>query len=279
MCVSVRRADFKGTYECLNLTLHPVTGEEVFVLIYQNIAVSLETAGGGANAMLLHLPSATRVTQANFVDTTGFSHVLKDMQLALEPPTRSFGITAKGGLTRGYVEVFELGIYHVVLAQDARDIPNALLQVPIQKRPVISDALMDFYAHRFPGYAVALCCFNTRQAKEGNPIMVWYPPMNPREFRAPAVDCHTGAIPDLRTHVEVDHWLFMSHYKMWNGEGLPVRYRDNIPASVRPLLPDQVIGAYLDGHEPNGDWGMEGKYVESGLRGLNHLTRLLPPVM
>ena len=40
----------------------------------------------------------------------------------------------------------------------------------------------------FPGYPVALCCFDNTEARESEPLLLWYKPMNPDRFVLPGLD-------------------------------------------------------------------------------------------
>jgi hypothetical protein len=224
------------------------------VLGYQNIARNLSA---GPNAMLLHLPGK-RMSQANFIDTSGCPGILRYMVTAVRPPTRSTGgPVAAGAAAR--VEVFEHDIYTVVLADDPRAIPAAMERVPEGKRVQVSAELMAFYAERFPGYAVALCCFDNRDARQADPLLLWYTPYDPDVLRLPAIDCHTGGVPDLGALVRTDHWVILGTDEAPDGWGSEVDYgaAPRSPAVTGPaagFLPGRVIGRSFTGHLPNGDF-------------------------
>lgn len=246
MCVSMAAANFVGTKICLNLTTHPETGEQIHVLLYQNSAVSM----AGPNAMLIHLPGYD-MGRENFVDMTTCPHVLDDMVKAVTPTTRggSFGTLS----VSKHVDVFDVGTYTVVLAQDARDIPEALHRVPTERRPAIRPDLCQFYNQHFHGWPVALCCFNNNQLQPTEPVMIWYKPRAfENVFRLPAIDCHTGAVPDLSALVDVDHWIFLAKAEM--SGGTPVSYRDNLTPTMQHMLPRRVYGKHFGGVMPNGDF-------------------------
>lgn len=271
MCVSMAKADFTGTKVCLYATKAPGYGN-VQVLIYQNTVVSF----AGPNAMLLHLPTEAQVGPENFIDTGRFSHILDDMVDAVTPrPRHTMGFGTRG-LTMSSVQVFDVGIYTVVLARNAADIPAALHLVPTEKRPALNPDLFKFYERAYPNFAVALCCFNNSKNAQAEPIMVWYRPTQfDGTYRLPAIDCHSGAVPNLYEKVNVDHWLFLATAGMEHGS--PVNYREGhaIPNNVRHLLPKEVRGAYFGGPMTNGDFGIRGP--EELIWGLNEIERLPPP--
>lgn len=256
MCVSTAPAEFTGTIVHLGKKYHKHHGE-IFVLGYQNTA---QNYSSGPNAMLLHFP-AMGMTQQNFLDTRPCRHILKDMVKALTPVSRGISF---GGLSKGSVQLFEHDIYTVVLASDVSLIPSVLPLVPANKRIAINQPLFNFYAQWFSGYAAALCCFDNRQAADAAPLLVWYRPINPYYFQLPALDCHTGGVPDLEAQVAVDHWVLLSSDDMSPGRSHAVHYTDSVPASVQAFLPQRVIGQRFSGRMRNGDFGIGLSDVREG---------------
>lgn len=256
MCVAAAPARFSGTVLYHGRATHPEHGP-VHVLGYQNTAQNLAP---GPNAMLLHLP-ATGMTQSNFVDTGGCPGILRDMVRTLMPVSRSYagpGSAAPGGAPQ--VQIFEHDIYTVVLATDPTLIPDALQRVPPHKRIPANRPLFDFYAAMFPGYAVALCCFDNQVAASANPLLMWYRPHDPNRFVLPAVDCHTGAVPDLAAQVLTDHWVILGTDEAEHGWGYPMSYTPTAGGNplgsgpAAPFLPSRIIGTRFQGWAPNGDF-------------------------
>lgn len=182
-------------------------------------AKSLKTNPKAAgNAMILPFPCVPRtMTKANVLDTAKCPTVLQDIAWALESeptlhtPYLSFSMPE----TLRKVQIFEAaGIYTVVLAQDARDIPEALAQVPAEKRPGINPELFSAYAEWYPDWTFALCCFNNQDAKRALPLLWWYEPMNTDQLFLPALDCHTGDVPNLRARVSLDHTIAVGSYRL-----------------------------------------------------------------
>jgi hypothetical protein len=259
MCVSAKAADFRGTRILINYTVHPILGRPILVLGYQNTAINY---ADGPNAMLLHLP-AKPMTRENFLDTASAPNFMKDMEEVLTPRDRGFSDERRlKGFDLGLVEVFEHGIYTVVLADDASLIPDALIQVPANKRPSISAELCSFYSKSYPGCPVALCCFNNRDTATATPLLLWYEPRNPALLTAPGIDCHTGGIPDLGAPVDVDHWLFAASYRKPH-LGVKVPYRDRIDVGIRQFIPDNVVGTQFTGRMRNGDFAIQRSLLES----------------
>jgi hypothetical protein len=283
MCVAVAPARFTGTILYHGLRHHPDHGR-VHVLGYQNTAQNLAP---GPNAMLLHLPAAG-MTQANFIDTSRCPRVLRDMVDTLRPVSRGPAGVAYGAAPAGGpppVQVFDHDIYTVVLATDPTLIPDALERVPPHKRIPVNRPLFDFYAALYPGYAVALCCFDNREALAANPLLMWYSPHDRDRFALPAIDCHTGAVPDLAAPVLTDHWVIFGTDEAGPGWGAEVRYsphydQGGLPQAPQyggpaaPFLPGRIMGVEFTGWHPNGDFVIPHADV---LRGdLGALRRVAP---
>jgi hypothetical protein len=214
--------------------------------------------GRTGNAMILPFPAEPgTMTAANVLDTEGCRDILQDMAEAVTPRPVEWMIARGGHKSWGEaapkVQIFRAaGIYTVVLAQDARDIPAALAQVPRSKRPALNPALFDAYARWYPGWTVALCCFNNRRAQLAHPLLWWYRPQYPESLFLPGLDCHTGDVPDLDATVSVDHVVAVGSHRLENGS--PVRYRDALPGRVAPYLRPSVLGRRFREILPNGDF-------------------------
>lgn len=255
MCVAAGPAHFSDTILYHGRCDHPSYGR-VHVLGYQNVAANDAT---GPNAMLLHLPGV-EMTPANFVDTSGARHILTDMTAALTPLSRAVG-AAPGGAVAGApaVQVFEHDIYTVVLAANAALIPSALDQVPANRRIPVNRPLFDFYTRLYPSYAVALCCFDNRDAARSDPLLLWYEPLRPDRWELPAIDCHTGGVPEVGAPVPVDHWVVLGtdapvpYTPPWNAASMD--WSEDVRRSpAGPFLPAYVVGRTYTGLEANGDF-------------------------
>lgn len=274
MCVSVHPGHFDQTMICLYDPDPRLFGLPIRVLLYQNRVFNRHP---GPNALLLHIDTLAPVSPHNFIATTGFPNIMQDMVAALNPPqVGTFGRTMLSPVDT--VQVFDVGIYTVVLAQSARLIPNALQLVPEHKRPALNRELFEFYAQAFPpNWAVALCCFNSSASPE--PLMFWYEPDNPSVFRAPALDEHNGGIPQPGEPVDVDHWLMVGSHRMEGGVEVNYSQWDIIPQKVRQLLPQRIRGARFTGHMPNGDFTMSANMLNGSNPFLpkGEILRLPPP--
>ena len=227
----------------------------------------------GPNFMILPVPAVPgTMTEANFYDPTHLPYVLKDMAAAVRPPQVLSYSGSRGLVAKGFspVEVFNVGLYTMVLAHKLEEdaIRDALSTVPVEKRPDVGRAwdLMAEYAELYPvlydrsepvNSPLLLPCFNNRQAEESGPLLYSYQPIYRDVFFFPALDAHDGTAPKWGTPVSVDHTIV---FGVAPGEGAPVRYRDNVPADMRKLLPAEVVGVTLsanDGPLPNGDFYVE----------------------
>lgn len=70
----------------------------------------------------------------------------------------------------------------------------------------------------------------------------------------PAIDCHTGAIPDLAAEVLTDHWLLYGSDDADPGWGEPVSYDGQIRRKLLDFLPPRVTGTHVTNLLPNGDF-------------------------
>lgn len=260
MCVCAAPARLSNTILYAGIARR--RGTPVHVMGYQNRAQNLAE---GANCMLLHIPSAAPMDPDNMVDTSPCPSVLEDLVrwLAPGPPPDLASLGAvPGAAPAPVVHVFQKGIYTVVLSNRWDLAHAALAQVPARQRPAISAELLRFYGERFPGWHLALCCFDNREVATSTPLLWWYEPLFPRTLMAPAIDAHTGAPPDLAADVRRDHRVVFGAIESADGEsadrpgqprGIPFR-RDRYPDDVAELMPARAHLHGAHGSEPNGDF-------------------------
>ncbi len=254
-CCSLAPADFHGT-RGLAAEIS-VQGKLVHVLGYQNTALN---QASGANAMLLPIPAKPgSMTAKNMLDLSTCPHALEDVQ---EAAARSIVTRTISASPPRRLEVFDRGLYTVVLAQSASDIPQALERVRPDRRPQLAPAIFEAYEKWYPKWTFALCCFNSRQAAEGAPMLWWYEPLNPDQLFFPALDAHSGQPPDLKAAVAVDHALAVSTERM--RVSADVHYRDKVAPEVAAYLPTRVLGRHIEGEMPNGDFVFEKRDVWAG---------------
>jgi hypothetical protein len=252
MCVSNAPANFNGT-----IIYSGISGDS-HVLGYQN---QMQNLSSGPNAMILHFPAKVKMTQANVLVTENCPNILKNMKEAIEsnqPVMRSFSMTEAKS-----VQVFDSGIYTIILADDARSIPSVLHLVPANKRPSLNTQLFTFYAEQFPECQIALCCFDSKDVVKSDPLIWVYSPIDVNTFHLPGLDCHTGGIPN-NDYVNRDHWLIFGSDK-----GEIVYYTDNIPTATKKFLPGKVIGFNLNSESRNGDFKVPVKSLAKGYPEIN----------
>ena len=225
----------------------------VHVLGYQN---RVQNLSAGPNAMILPFPAIERMTKENVIDTSACKNILKNMESAISPPVARGGLSLLGSRSLKSVQIFEHDIYTVVLAKSALDIYDALSEVPKLKRPPLNKKIFNaydkWYREQNRPWQIMLCCFNNKDASVASPLLWWYKPMHPGTLFAPALDSHTGEVPNLNEPVPVDHTLVVSSQNLKNGS--MVYFTDRIDEKVYPYLPNKVLGSQLDTFMRNGDF-------------------------
>jgi hypothetical protein len=264
------QAEFSGTTLYVGRQRHAVHGL-IHVLGYQNTAVNLAE---GPNAMLLHLP-AQRMTRENFISVGRNPEVLSRMVDAVRPRSVGDGIAWMDWECGQGAEVFDHGIYTVLLSSDPTLLQAALAQVPLRKRPPLNPLLLEFYADQYPGHPIAVCCFDNAEAGRAEPLLMWYSPISPDRLTVPALDCHTGEPPDLDADVPVDHWVLFGTDEAPDGWGQSVGYETSMRHRLRRFLPDTVMGTHFGGQSlPNGDFAIAHDDLLAG--DLERIVRLRP---
>jgi hypothetical protein len=245
MCVTTERALLSGTIGAAwEQTNNDTT---VHYMGYQN---RMQNRGDGPNSMLLHIPAVPdTLSPSNFIDTTTSPKVLKDMELVIPKVHASVSRSMSVARERPAM-VFDVGMYTVVLAQNASRISNALELVPERKRPSINPELLQAYDKWFPTWAIALCCFDNSEYKESHPMIIQYAPQDPNRLFIPGLDSHTGNVPDLNSAVSVNHTVIFGtdRYNQYLEDDV-VSVEQQISALKRPnsiSQPIEEIRALLD---------------------------------
>ncbi len=251
MCITFNSANLAKTK--IYAGESKLDGKYVHVIAYQNKAIT-----NGPNAMILPIPAAVMPTSENVIDTRRFARFLDDIhkanRIASKYESRSFSPGA---------QVFNVGSYTVVLAERSQAIAEAILCVPEKKRPAVSLAVLRAFDELYPGWPLAVCCWDGTINAE--PLLWWYEPKAPGWLFAPALDAHDGEPPDLDADVLLDHHVAFG--STLDPIGNEVSYTDQIPRAARELLPARVRGTRLTGTMPNGDfWRAAGAYTGAALR-------------
>jgi hypothetical protein len=267
MCMSLHPADFENT-KLYAGEARREDGTYVHVLAYQNRAAS-----AGPNAMILPLPARGKLGPENAVDTRAFKRFLDDIHAATRIMTLSlsFSLSDEMDLEEG-AQVFEVGSYTVVLAEEAAAVTRALDRIPAARRPALNGAILDAFARLYPGWPLAVCCWDGRV--EAEPLLWWYEPRQPEQLFAPALDAHDGGPPNLDALVRVDHHVAFGSALDPERSGPPdgaeydghVSYADRIPGEILRLLPTRVAGTALQSGLPNGDFWCSTKRLRGPAR-------------
>lgn len=258
MCISAAPAEFSGTTGYLGE--RSLDGETIHVIGYQNRPTNLSL---GPNAMLLHFPSKEPMSDQNVIDMGERSgDLMKDWRERITPSVRSKGLSrGLDFIATNSVQIFDTGIYTVVLSSEPSKIYDALERVPSDKRPQISRELLEWYKKNFPNWSVALCCFKETADTKADPLFWWYKPIDESKLLFPAIDCHTGGVPDMNESVYTDHVIVMNS-DQWSDDGkaqkLPKSWMDDyeIPEISRKFFPDEmrIIGRQSTQRMINGDF-------------------------
>lgn len=102
----------------------------------------------------------------------------------------------------------------------------------------------------------------------------WYEPLDPKHLFLPALDCHTGDVPNLYASVAVDHAIAVGSSEARAGSGSRANLT-GMPPQVARYFTSEVIGRTFDGLLSNGDFQVA---VEDVRRGVFRPSRILPPV-
>jgi hypothetical protein len=247
MCCTFRQARMTNTR--IYVGEAEKNGETVHVLAYQNAAKTV-----GANAMVLPFPTDVAMSPDNVIDTRRFKNFLKDITNASKNVTKGFSADGmRRGMTLGAksaAQVFSVGSYTVVLADNVKQIPEALELVPADRRPEVSRNFLKGYGELYSRDPIAVCCWNG--AIEAEPLMWWYVPRDRTELFIPTMDAHDGGAPIIGQEVETDHIISVG--SVGPNSGYKVHYSDDaIPQAVKDLLPSHVYGHRLPHYLENGD--------------------------
>jgi len=227
-----------------------IDGKLVHVLGYQN---SAQNESSGPNAMILPFPASAHMSQQNVVDTSECKDVLtKYGEMFKQPPNnrRTLGDRSYG---EDSVQVFDSGNYTVVLADNVNHIKGALKLVDEARRPEINADVFKRMGELYPDWPIAVCCFNSAEMVENEPMVWWYEPKNPNQLFAPALDAHDGGPPDPKAMVKVDHTVVIG--STINPVGVDAHHVGRLTGEVTKYLASKVQGKKYDNiYLPNGDF-------------------------
>lgn len=254
MCCTTDQAELNGT-KILSL---PLSNGNHFIA-YAN---SVRNSSGKPNAMILAIPGKAKPEW--FHDTTKYNTFLDDIihkaslseWLGLGWRTRGAKLLSEplGDSLKSF-DKFDLGIYTVGLAGSFDGIADFLASLPDEKRPEIGKELQDFFKGHYPDWSFAVCCFDSKDAMDSQPIAFEYAPMDPNLLYFPTMDAHDGGAPKLNEDVYTDHTFIFEHTGPMDRKYV----MDSIELKGVPGFLDKrkYRIASMHGFEPNGDTVVE----------------------
>lgn len=267
MCITTSPAKLSNTL--IYVGEGHTQGKDVHVLAYQNKATNQVSS---PNAMVLPFPTNKEMGPDNVIDTREFKGFLKDISNATKHLTRSLGGPMLKSFSLNAAQVFDVGSYTVVLAENTNQIQDALKRVPENKRPTISDEFLAGYGALYPNQPVAVCCWDG--TIEAEPLLWWYEPTWKGELFIPTMDAHDGNAPNVRANVKADHMISVgSADNSRVGHHHPVFYKDQLPDNVRELLPNFVYGTQIKQSVQNGDMFVETRKMCAGSKAYKDVPR------
>ena len=226
MCVTTLEAQLSKTRIGAWDILHPQYGYR-HVLAYQNNAQNLADS---PNCMLLHIPGNEPLSAENIINTENDVEILLEME---------YDVLGRPRVFASQNQVVEMGVYHLGLLNDfsKESIENTLNQIPENKRPQISQEIIQFYNNVFSGFPLVLCCFNNKDAKDASPVMLHFNPRYPDMFQFNTLDSH-GGLPDLNENIKFQQTIITGSYKLNQaGNGFQAFLHEQASEGLKKWLP------------------------------------------
>lgn len=266
---------------CLTLSPARITQQRIYsgestklgehILIYGNLPLNVPLVGGGGttrqqanfagvvrggNAVIIPLPAQHgSLTPDTVIDPSCCGGLLDEMTGALSPQQEPFRLSSTME-PRTYILEKKM-YYHIILVPNSSTVlkcfGDLVTSIPPHKRPKPNRDLFEFLADLYPEMGVALCLFSNTNPGKALPLFFRFKPANPEVLFFPALDGHTGSLSTTGT-VNTDQWLVASSDLFARDVGVPVRYPAAASAAVISLRPKRVIGKYINGRMPNGDF-------------------------
>lgn len=250
MCVTMGPAKLANTVIYIGEAQHEQHGL-VHVLGYQNVPTSMS----GPNAMLLHLPAANPLDPESVIETSDYTGFLDDLQEYMAPPPAHSGLRGSFGSVASpkAIQIFDTGIYTVVLASAPTLIPEALKMVEERKRPALNPTLFEWYEKEMPHYQLAVCCFdNADRSTKSAPLFWWYKPIREDLLIAPGLDAHDGNPPKLDAQVDVDAALIIGSFR--SNDQVGKLMMGKMPSAFMPFAAKRLRATEFEGRHINGDY-------------------------
>lgn len=229
---------------------HPKYGYR-HVLAYQNIPHNLSKE---PNSMILPIPTHETLKPEQLLDTSRDPDLLKQIADQVAPIKKSPEFSRSRD-RQDVNAVFEMGVYHIVMLNkvDQESLEACLAKVPEEKRPEISEELLNFYQKTYPGYPLLICCFSTRKEKESSPILLHYNPLHPETFMFNFVEAH-GEVPQLGSAIFAHQRIIIASYRIKEafGDYKELKY-DTYSEHLKDFLPVFAQGEHVNNRIPNYD--------------------------
>jgi hypothetical protein len=240
MCISTAPAELFGTK--IGFVADYTT--KLHHLFYAN---SVQNLSNGPNAMILPIPGVIQKIH----DTTDFGNFMEDISHAFAPPmmrSGKLGASVAKGIT-----IEEVGAYTVLRCPviNAFAIEAALKQVPENKRPAISSALITWYRDFYGAQThLAICCFDSKQMIKAQPIWIEYQPNDFAIGFYPGADSHDGTPPKIGKLIDRDQQLFFG--AVLNDQPGNVQFSQSVPFPIKNA--NWLNVGNVQGLGQNGDW-------------------------
>jgi hypothetical protein len=155
-------------------------------------------------------------------------------------------------------------MYTVGLAKDFQGARDFLSSLPEEKRPEISEELKNFFEEKYAGWSFAVCCFDSKNSIDAQPIAFEYKPFGKDLIYFPTMDGHDGGAPDVNEFVNTDHTFIYEHTgSMEIPQGKSYRFVQEfvtLEAAVPEFLQNKRYRAsFMRGHQKNGDTFIDAK--------------------
>ncbi len=193
------------------------------------------------NSMILPIPG--EVKEEWFYDTSNYNEFLDDIEKWHKPKSRGLSKSVSNSVQ---ADVFENGMYTIVVSKSADAILDAVKTLPENKRPEIKKELLDFFESYYKGFSFVVCCFDVNKEMKSQPIMLEYEPTNPKYLFFPGMDSHDGGAPKVGEYVKTDHVLITD---------CPWKDTKQKFTQQAPLILERAYVTYeSNDFEPNCDW-------------------------
>jgi len=208
MCMTVNKAALSAT-KILSIKLD--NGNHF--IAYSNKA---KNTSGEPNAMILAIPGTTKPEW--FHNTEKYRGFLDEITEKARWQEDWNGIRSRGMKGKSLHKEFQLGMYTIGLADSFDGAEAFINSLPKEKKPQVSEGLRNFLREKYDGWSFAVCCFDSNETIDAQPIAFEYTPFNPDLIYFPTLDAHDGDAPNLLKKVDADHTFIYEHTGKFENE-------------------------------------------------------------